>query len=54
MFRSWPLKVHKKIGGLRARIREETGGLSEQMTLIETLLETHLLPASDAPDPAGP
>ena len=47
-------EMHEEIGGLRAEMREEIGELSERMTRIETLLETHLVPASDARDPAGP
>ena len=47
-------EMHEEIGGLRAEMREEIGNLSERMTRIETLLETHLVPASDARDPAGP
>ena len=47
-------EMHKEIGGLRAEMREEIGELSERMTRIETLLETHLVPASDVRDPAGP
>ncbi|MDE3260748.1 MAG: hypothetical protein OYL41_02075 [Acidobacteriota bacterium] len=47
-------EVHKEIGGLRAEMHEEIGGLSERMTRIETLIETHLVPASDARNPAGP
>ena len=30
------------------------GELSERMTCIETLIETYLVPASDARDPADP
>ena len=54
-------EMHGEIGGLRAEMREEFAGLreeigelSERMTRIETLLETHLVPASNARDPAGP
>ena len=58
-------ELHDEIGGLRAEMREEFGGLraemregfgelSERMTRIETLLETHLVPASNPRDPAGP
>ena len=47
-------EMHEEIGALRAEMREEIGELSERMTRIETLLETHLVPASDARDPAGP
>ena len=46
--------VRAEIGGLRAEMHEEIGELSERMTRIETLLETHLIPASNARDPAGP
>ena len=48
------LDMQEQIGGLRAEMHEEIGGLSERMTRIETLIETHLVPASDARDPAGP
>ena len=54
-------EMHGEIGGLRAEMREEVAGLreeigelSERMTRIETLLETHLVPASNPRDPAGP
>ena len=47
------VEMHKEIGGLRAEIREEIGELSERMTRIETLIETHLVPASNARNPAG-
>ena len=54
-------EMHGEIGGLRAEMREEFAGLreeigelSERMTRIETLLETHLVPASNPRDPAGP
>ena len=46
-------EMHEEIGGLRAEMREEIGKLSDRMTRIETLIETHLVPASDARDPAG-
>ena len=46
-------EMHEEIGGLRAEMREEIGELSERMTRIETLLETHLVPASNARNPAG-
>ena len=48
------VEMHEEIGGLRAEMREEIGKLSERMTRIETLIETRLVPASDARDPAGP
>jgi len=48
------LDMQKQIGGLRVEMHAEIGELSERMTRIETLLETHLVPASDARDPAGP
>ena len=54
-------EMHKEIGGLRAEMREEIGRLSdrmgqlsERMTRVETLIETHLVPASNARNPAGP
>ena len=46
--------VRAEIGGLRAEMHEEIGELSERITRVETLLETHLVPASDTRDPAGP
>lgn len=45
--------VHEEIGNLRAEMHEEIGELSERMARIETLIETHLVPASSARDPAG-
>ena len=48
------LDMQEQIGALRAEMHEEIGELSERMTRIETLIETHLVPASDARDPAGP
>ena len=56
------------IGGLRAEMHEEIGELSDRVdrlsdrvdrlsdrvTRVETLIETHLVPASNARDPAGP
>jgi len=48
------LDMQKQIGGLRVEMHAEIGELSERMTRIETLLETHLVPASDARNPAGP
>ena len=47
------LDMQREIGGLRAEMHEEIGELSERMTRIETLIETHLVPASDTRDPAG-
>ena len=47
-------EVHKEISNLRTEMREEIGELSERMTRIETLIETHFVPASNARDPAGP
>ena len=46
-------EMHDEIGGLRAEMREEIGKLSDRMTRIETLIETHLVPASNAREPAG-
>jgi len=46
--------MQRQIGGLRAEMHEEIGELSERMTRIETLIETHLVPASDPRDPIGP
>jgi len=53
-------EMREEIGGLRAEMREEIGELSERMgqlsermTRVETLIETHLVPASNARDPAG-
>ena len=61
-------EMQEEIGGLRAEMREEIGKLSDRMdqlsdrmgqlsdrmTRVETLIETHLVPASNARDPAGP
>ena len=47
-------EMHEEIGDLRAEMREEIGKLSDRMTRIETLIETHLVPASNAREPAGP
>ena len=57
-----------QILGLRAEMREEIGQLSDRtdqlsdrmdqfsdrLTRVETLIETHLVPASNVRDPAGP
>lgn len=48
------VEMHEEIDGLRAEMREEIGELSERITRIETLIQTHLVPASDARNPAGP
>ena len=48
------LDMQRQIGGLRAEMHEEIGELSERMTRIETLIETHVVPASNSRDPAGP
>ena len=55
------LDMQREIGGLRVEMHEEIGRLSdrmgqlsERMTRVETLIETHLVPASDVRDPAGP
>ena len=55
------VEMHEEIDGLRTEIREEIGELSERMdqlsdrmTRVETLIETHLVPASDARNPAEP
>ena len=55
------VEMHEEIDGVRTEMREEIGKLSdrmdqlsERMTRIETLIETRLVPASDARDPAGP
>ena len=48
------LDMQREIGGLRAEMHEEIGELSVRMTRIETLIETHLVPSSNARDPAGP
>ena len=53
--------LRTEIGGLRVEMHEEIGRLSDRMgrlsdrmTRVETLIETHLVPASNARDPAGP
>ncbi len=62
------VELREEIGGLRAEMREEIGELSDRinqlsdrvdqlsdrMTRVETLIETHLVPASNARNPAGP
>ena len=47
-------EMHEEIGSLRAEMHEEVGKLSDRMTRIETLIETHLIPSSNARGPAGP
>ena len=61
-------EMQEEIGGLRTEMREEIGQLSDRMdqlsdrmgqlsdrmTRVETLIETHLVPASSARVPAGP
>ena len=55
------LGMQEQIGDLQKEtsaqlldMQKQIGELSERMTRIETLIETHLVPASDARDPAGP
>ncbi len=48
------LDMQEQIGSLRVDMQKQIGELSERMTRIETLIETHLVPASDARNPAGP
>ena len=36
------------------QLSDRMGQLSDRMTRVETLIETHLVPASNARDPAGP
>ncbi len=57
-------EMREEIGSLREEMRrlsdrtdqlsDRMGQLSERMTRVETLIETRLVPAADAPDPAGP
>ena len=47
------LGLQEQMGDLRAEMHEEIGKLSDRLTCVETLIETHLVPASDARDPAG-
>ena len=61
-------EMHEEIDTLRAEMREELGELSDRVarlsdrvarlsdrvTRVETLIETHLVPASAARGPAGP
>ena len=47
-------EMHQEIGGLRAEMREEFGDLTDRMTRLETLIETHLVRTSDASGPASP
>lgn len=53
-------EMHEEIGGLRAEmhqeigdLRAEMGKLSDRMTRIETLIETHLVPRSAPPAPGS-
>ena len=62
------VEMRQEIGGLRAELREEIGELSDRVdrlsdrvdrlsdrvTRVETLIETHLVPSSNARDSAGP
>lgn len=54
-------EMHEEIGGLRAEMRKEIGELSDRVarlsdrvTRVETLIETHLVPASNVRGPASP
>ncbi len=54
-------EMHEEIDSLRAEMREEIGELSDRVarlsdrvTRVETLIETHVVPASTARGPAGP
>ena len=44
----------REIGDLRTEMHSEFGRLSDRITRIETLIEAHLVTASDPRDPAGP
>ena len=46
--------LQKDIGGQLLDMQRQVGELSERMTRMETLVETHLVPALGARDPAGP
>ena len=48
------LDMQTQTSGQLLEMQKQIGELSERMTRIETLIETHLVPASDARDPAGP
>lgn len=53
-------EMQQEIGGLRAEMhrefgemRKEISDLTDRMTRVETLIETHLVPAADASGPAA-
>ena len=55
------LGLQEQMGDLRAELHEEIGKLSDRMdqlserlTRVETLIETRLVPSSNARSPAGP
>ena len=45
--------LHKQIGEFRTEMHDEIGELSERMARVETLIETHLVPQTSVPTPAG-
>ena len=47
-------EMHQEIGGLRTEMHTEIGDLSDRITRVETLIQTHLVPRSAAPPAAGP
>ena len=46
--------LRKEIGSQLLDMQRQIGELSERMARMETLIETRLVPASNARDPAGP
>ena len=45
--------LHQQIGEFRTEMHDEIGELSERMARVETLIETHLVPQTSVPTPAG-
>ncbi len=48
------LDMQEQTSGQLLDMQKQIGELSERMTRIETLIETHLVPASNARNAAGP
>ena len=46
--------VQTEIGNLPTEMHKEIGNLSERITSVETLIQTHLVPGSAFPPAAGP
>ena len=47
------LGLQKQIGDLRTEMHDEIGELSQRMTGVETLIQTHLVPQATVRPPAG-